>query len=332
MLPYSSWAVLLSTIAACRSGQKAWLLTDAVVTMMFGTSLLVTPKLLLLRQTNIQLDSVSIHMTRVVGLLLLSSSLVSHRAFSSNDRRERYIVFLSRAVTALLFVLISLYGRIHYPEWNAHFLHISVTGAIFWMLPHMFYAVTSLPAGRNETLRASAFLIIEFFCTIAIGLAWFGFPQGLLRMQAKLRPNSVSVTIGRFLGALLIGNAFCSLLASALCALTTKRYLYSTKAISSAILVVVVILGHSWGQDFFACHILLGSCAAVMWGVNSAMGSLSTSHAKIGSIEKKNRCLSTIEAPDSVSINSHSYNLNMPSAKATTACFHKRARFDSLGH
>lgn len=298
---------------------------------MFGTSLLVTPKLLLLHQTSVRLDPVSIHMTRVVGLLLLSSSLVSHRAFSSNDRRERYIVFLSRAVTALLFLLISVYGRIHYPEWNADFLHISVTGAFFWMLPHMYYAISSLPTGSNETLRASAFLMIEFFCTIALGLTWVGFPQGLLRMQTKLRPNSVSVTVGRFLGALLIGNAFCSLLAATLCTLKTKYYLYSTKAISAAILVVLVILGHSWGQDFFACHILLGFCAAVMWGVNSAIGFLLVSYVKIGCTEK-NRCLHSIHAPDSVSINNTSRNTNMPSARATTGFVQRHTYVDSWSH
>ncbi|CAN8066818.1 unnamed protein product [Agarophyton chilense] len=296
--------------------------------MMIGTSLLLTPSILLLYQTTVELDPVSIHLARVVGLLLLSSSFVSHRAFSSRDRLDKYVVILSRAMTALLFLSISIYARIHYPEWSDELLYTSCMGSFFWLLPHLFYAVSALPLGRTDSIRVSISLVIDFFLTVAAGFLWFGFPQAMLRMLIRLNLNSVSVTISRFLGALLIGNALSSILAAGLCSVRTKQYLFSVKIITAIGLIVLVVFGHAWGESFITSHILIGSAATVLWGLNSALGYMMIAVIYAGCYEKKRRPLHSFLSSHSVSAGDTS-NAALTFSKKTGK-FPRRTSFDSI--
>lgn len=302
MLAYSSLLLIVLTTAACTAGQRVWLFTDAIATIMFGTSLLITPSILLHYQTSVRIDLLSLHVTRLLGLMLLSSSLISHRAFSNTDNRERFAAFISRAVTALIFVLTSIYAALYYPEWNIHFFNISIVGSFCWLLPHLFFSISSFPTTTNESLPVTTFLILDFFLTSTAGLVCFAFPQALLRLQTNLKPNSISVSAARFLGALFIGNSLVSLLATALFSLRTKKYLHGVNIITAAILLTLIIIAHSWGQHFFPAHLLIGVVFAGTWGLNSVLGYMVVAYIQAGYMQKYSAMRNTSRAPDCIVI------------------------------
>jgi len=245
-----------STLLAWRGGQGTWLFTDFAATMLAGISLLLTPEILLEYQTDVRLDPVSIHLARVVGLLLLSSSLTSHRAFSSGDRLERNAVAKSRAVTAIMFLLSSTYVQ-------PSFVDADSRGVAF-------------------------FLLVDHFATATLGLAWYAFPQWLLRMLTTMKPNGVSVHVARLLGSLLVGNSLMSLSITNIPSLTSKKFAHTERIITAILLLILVMYAQTF-ESFSVQHIFAGIAVAILWTINSLFGYMAVAYVQLGDEERERR-------------------------------------------
>lgn len=266
------------TFWAWRAGETLWLLTDACGSMLFGIPLFLTPRWMLEWQTVVHVDDVSMYLTQFLGVLLLSSSLISHRAFKTGDRRERTAVAMSRTISALFVVVIGLYAKHHYKDWNIQFFYMSVVGGSMWCLPHVWFALTHPSEGKVRTEnRVVLYLLLDYFVSHIVGAIWFAFPQWLLRMQAKCRPNGVSVTMARICGALLIGQGSVSLSATQFANMESLQFVYASRLSTALGLLALISFAQLWYDGFTTTHIVVGIITCFFWTANSVLGHLTVS-------------------------------------------------------
>lgn len=279
--------IIVTFVVAWRGGQQSWLYADFFGTMFVGISLLLTPRFLLEYQTEVRLDNVSIHLARVVGALFLSSSMDVHRALSSSSRRELGSIARSRTLTAILVLLASTYAHQHYTEWNFRFRPLTIIGTISWLLPHLRYALVTNSAARPEPQAVSFFLLFDSFLTAAAGIAWYAYPQWLLRMWIQIRPNGVSVTMGRIMGALLVGLAAESCSATQFTELRAKKFTHWARIVTCCWLEVLLLYSETLEQAFNTTHIIAGTCAILLWAGNAILGYLTCAYLEVAQEEEQ---------------------------------------------
>lgn len=240
--------------------------------MLTGISLIATPRWFLEYQCDIRLDNVSPHLARVIGVLLLSLSMQSHRAFLVDDRLQTATLSSSRVVTALMLLLATSYASYHYRDWNYKFAQLSVFGAVCWLLPHLYYALTTAHITSAQMHGVTFFLLLDHFMTVAVGLAWYAYPQWVLRTFIEIQANGVSVTLGRVLGLLLIALSLESRAATLYNNTTSKKLVHASRILVSLPLLVLVFYAGALQRAFNVIHLFVGVAAVVVWGINSVLG------------------------------------------------------------
>lgn len=284
---FPSPILVATTLIAWRAGQTVWLLVDTITTIIVGTSLLLTPHFLLEYQTYAQIDYASLYLAKVLGLFFLSSSVVSHRAFASGDIQQRSSVSASRAITACMLALIATYAYIHYPEWNSRLFYFSLVGSICWALPHLWYAMITSSHGKRETYHVKVFLILDHFICQIVGLSWAAFPQWLLRIHMKIKPNGISVTLARVLGAMLIGTSSMSISALNFSTFHSKQCIHWTRIMTSLGLIFLIIQSQIEDDTFTTRQFLAGIGICLFWGLNSLLGYIVIAYIQFGDREKE---------------------------------------------
>ncbi|CDF34988.1 unnamed protein product [Chondrus crispus] len=267
--------LLLLSLKAFLSPFPHFLLSDTVCTTLVSISLLLTPSHLLSYQTDVRLDRLSLHLARLIGLLLLSSSLHTHRAFTTRTLQERAAASSSRALTALILFLCAVHARHHYPAWNFRFAHLTATGAACWFAPHFYFALSTVSTATPEPRGVVALLFLDYFMTVAVGLACLAFPHAVLRTLSDVPPNAVSVTLARVLAAILIGLAAVSQAGMAYASLEAKRHVHLTRLLTAGPVLILLCLGWAW-RCFNDVGLFVGAGAAIVWGANSALGCAAT--------------------------------------------------------
>lgn len=264
--------IALAAFTACRAGQLPWLYSDSLSTMLTGISLILTPHWFLEYQCDIRLDNVSPYLTRVIGVLFLSLSIQSHRAFVVHNRSQRAALFSSRVVTALMLLLATSYANYHYRDWNYKFFHFSVFGAICWLLPHFYYAFKTAHTTSPQPRGVTFFLLLDYFMMVTAGLAWYAYPQWVLRTFTEIKPNGVSVTLGRVLGLLLVALSLESRAATHDNNTTSKELIHASRILASLPLLVLVFYAGALHKAFNVIHLFVGVIAVLAWSINSVLG------------------------------------------------------------
>lgn len=240
--------------------------------MFIAISLITTPRCFLEYQCDIRLDNVSPYLARVVGVLLLSLSMQSHRAFLANNRLQTATLSSSRVVTALMLLLATSYASYHYRDWNYKFAHFSVFGAVCWLLPHLYYALSTVHITSPQSHGVTFFLLLDYFMTVAMGLAWYAYPQWVLRTFIEIQPNAISVTLGRVLGLLLVALGLESRAATLYNSTSSRKLVHASRVLISLPLLVLVFYAGTLQKAFNLFHLFVSVAAIVTWGINSVLG------------------------------------------------------------
>lgn len=278
-----SFIFIISTLTACRAGRRTWLLVDTLFPLFFGVSLLITPSYLLhFLTTTSHLDFTSYYLARVVGLLLISSSVLTHRAYQTQVRCERAAICIARAITASTILLTSIHSYLHYPQWDRNFFYFVIIGATCWTLPYLYYSLTICDLGKPQSYRLYTFLVIDHLLCKAVGIAWLAFPNWLLQILRTNTSNAITTTLGRIVGSLLLGLSSVSLTATGFPGTTSKMYIHCNVLFTSATLVFVVVLGIPWDETFSLSHLLLGCLSALIWATNAMFGYIYLLYIKEG--------------------------------------------------
>lgn len=264
----------LLSLPLCHRTPVSSLLADSFATLLIATSLTFTPIFFLTLQIDVRLDPLSPHLARIIGLLFLSLSLQSHRASQSPSRFHKVVHFSSRTFPLTMFLLSTIFAALHYREWNHHFITITVFGALCWLLPHIYYTLTivhPIPSSHSSH-PISFFLLLDSLMTSTLALIWYAYPSYLIRLLTHVKPNGVSVTLGRILGSLLFALGLESNAATHYPDLSSRKSIHLSRIILSAPLITFVFYAVTLHGVFNTAHLLLGVAAIVLWALNSVLG------------------------------------------------------------
>lgn len=266
-------AIIAGSLAsAATKGVHGWLVYDFTITLMIGISLLVTPQFLLAKQTDVALDQVSLYMGRIVGLFLIANSYNTHHAINTPRKAERLAIVRSRFISAILILVVAWYANAHYHEWNTHHVQITITGSFLWIMMYGYYGFSSFPRhSLSDAPGFELFMMIDHATTLFVGALWLAFPQWILRNQVTIRPNAVSVHIGRILGALLISSSFLSEASTRFPTRKGQNNIIMSRMLLAGTLMLLVICAQLT-EKFKALNLFMGVAAAVCWGTNAFFG------------------------------------------------------------
>lgn len=276
-------------VISWRGGQKAWLQADFFGTVATGISLLLTPRVILEFVTEVRLDNVSIHLARVAGILLLCQSMDTHRALSLSTKTDWAYICKARALTAFMMLLATMYAHQHYSVWSFRFAPFAIVGTVCWLLPHTQYALQGRAAALSGHRASRFFLTLDCFMTATAGIAWYAYPQWLLKGLIQIKPNGVSVTVARTIGSLLVGLAAVSLGATNFPCLQSKRSLHQSRILTSISLTCLLFYAETLEKAFNTVHVIVGVCTVTVWAVNAILGYAILAYMNIASAEDKKR-------------------------------------------
>lgn len=225
-------SLAIAFLAALPWGRKPWWLVDAAANFTFGLGMLFIPEYIIGFQLTAPLDTVHIHLCRVVGTILLGSAVSFYTSRNSVDYRMFGCQFFARVITCTFLLIAQLYSAYHLwnragIHFNDKYLTFSCIGVAFWLLGSLFQLVRYREYGGyiHKVNWLHVGLLIDAYLLHVFAILYFAFPSQALKMMlsSKIKIDGVHVCLLRTLAALLLGQAWTSNAAQGFLYMDDKR-------------------------------------------------------------------------------------------------------------
>ncbi|XP_013418864.1 uncharacterized protein LOC106179679 isoform X1 [Lingula anatina] len=164
------------------SGRKNWMLTDLIVSVVFGAAWFILPTYTLGFQTVGKLNTLHAHVTRDFAAHMLSSAFVWWKTRESRDETVPVTLMTGRVVGNSILLCAMVYAQKYVAGkgvWTEQHIWFGMLGCACWLLGNLIQLLKTKDFGgsfQGDT-RLDWHLRIDFYIVFVISVVRFAFPE-----------------------------------------------------------------------------------------------------------------------------------------------------------
>ncbi|XP_063420139.1 uncharacterized protein LOC134705324 [Mytilus trossulus] len=258
-------------------GVDVWILSDTIITTVFGLTMIFSPKHFLSRQTKGELDDVHLHMYRMCGIMLLSSTMFAWLARKSKDQNIKSAILWGRVVGVSLYVMARVHGYFQVSKsikWNKQALLFGIYGDCLWLLGNFVYSLKVTDLGKVTTTlsKADFYLKSDFVQCFLFGISFFVMPRLMLGFQTTKTLNHLHCTLIRMMAAFVFNTGIIAWKSLQFSENIDKIWHFVSRVMGTSGLITAQIYAQFTTSSWTLWHIYFGMFGMSLWSANASFG------------------------------------------------------------
>lgn len=272
-------AFLLLGVFADRA---TWSITDTIATLALGGTLLVAPGVFLGFMVKGTLSPAHLLLARLSAIAFIGCILLRYLTRESRDGTVHITVLMSKVFMWSTIIMCQVYSHFFTTrgkktvEWNDEFVKLGIFGSIMMLLGNLVHLLRSndFMTYPQCNIRLNTHLRIDAWLMTLAGVAMIAFPDVFTTKLLGIKTaNCVHLHLVRCIGAVYLGEAFCSVQAPGFLHERDKRAQLLGRFMTP-LLMMIPCLWACFGPDpsINTTHLLLIAASLAPSMLNSLLG------------------------------------------------------------